>query len=148
MSLGNPLNDEDRWDWLILLRQTALSTLLTPPQQANPGQQPTNVILTCSALKRKYRDVLRIATYHHPSVLLHFVVLSADERILMERVRARKDHYMKDHMVRSQFESLEAPEADERDVLPVAAGGGEGEVGALAEGLVRGVLEVDAVVVE
>lgn len=58
----------------------------------------------------------------------------------MDRVRARKNHYMKDYMVRSQFESLEAPAADERDVLGVEAGGSSEEVRALAGRVVEGVL--------
>jgi len=58
----------------------------------------------------------------------------------MDRVRARKNHYMKDYMVRSQFESLEAPAEDEEDVLGVEAGGSSEEVRALAIGVVDGVL--------
>ena len=58
----------------------------------------------------------------------------------MDRVRARKNHYMKDYMVRSQFESLEAPAADEGDVLGVDAGGSSEEVRVLAGQVVEGVL--------
>lgn len=58
----------------------------------------------------------------------------------MDRVRARKNHYMKDYMVRSQFESLEAPAEDEGDVLGVEAGGSSEEVRALAGAVVEGVL--------
>lgn len=157
MAQGQPLTDSDRWDWLILLRETALSTLLGPPStqetpqqdpqpEAQPGPQkplPTNVLLTSSCLKRRYRDVLRIASYTHPTVQVHFLFLSASEAELMARVRGRQGHYMKDYMVRSQFESLEMPGEDEGDVLEVDAGGGEGEVGALAVGIVRRLLAED-----
>jgi len=61
----------------------------------------------------------------------------------MDRVRARKNHYMKDYMVRSQFESLEAPAEDEGDVLGVEAGGSSEEVQALAVGVVEGVMRAD-----
>lgn len=61
----------------------------------------------------------------------------------MDRVRARKNHYMKDYMVRSQFESLEAPAEDEGDVLGVEAGGSSGEVQRLARGVVEGVMRGD-----
>ena len=61
----------------------------------------------------------------------------------MDRVRARKNHYMKDYMVRSQFESLEAPAEDEGDVLGVEAGGSSEEVKALAVGVVEGVMRAD-----
>lgn len=63
----------------------------------------------------------------------------------MDRVRARKNHYMKDYMVRSQFESLETPTKDEVDVLSVDASGSSVEVQELALGVVREVLEKDAV---
>lgn len=59
----------------------------------------------------------------------------------MDRVRARKGHYMKDYMVRSQFQSLETPMQDERDVLSVDAGGTSVEVQELALVVVRQVME-------
>lgn len=136
MRAGQPLTDADRWDWLILLREEALSALLaapttTAPAAANPP--PANgVIVTCSALKRKYRDVLRVAAYHHPEVRVHFVYLQASEALLMDRVRARQGHYMKDYMVRSQFQSLETPTREEGDVLSVDASGTSVEVQKLA----------------
>lgn len=137
MANGQPLTDADRWDWLILLRETALKTLSATPNASG-------VIITCSALKRKYRDVMRIATYHDPSILVHFVFLRATEALLMDRVRARKDHYMKDYMVHSQFESLEAPLADETDVLSVDASGTSVEVQKLALAVVGKVLQQDS----
>ena len=135
MRTGQPLTDADRWDWLILLREEALSALLSPSAATN------GVIVTCSALKRKYRDVLRVASYHHPAVQVHFVFLQASEALLMDRVRARKGHYMKDYMVRSQFQSLETPTEDERDVLSVDAGGASEEVQRLAEEVVDEVMK-------
>jgi gluconokinase len=154
MARGEPLTDADRWDWLILLRDTAIATLLQPTETTTPQtttttpstppttipQPPQSVILTCSALKRKYRDILRLATLKHPHIAVHFIFLRASEALLMDRVRARKNHYMKDYMVRSQFESLEAPAEDEEDVLGVDAGGSSEEVRALAIGVVNRVL--------
>jgi len=148
MARGEPLTDADRWDWLILLREEALSTLrgtqtktsATIPSTTT-SSAPSGVIVTCSALKRKYRDVIRIASYHDPSIQVHFVFLSASEALLMDRVRARKGHYMKDYMVRSQFQSLETPMQDERDVLSVDAGGTSVEVRNLALEVVRQVME-------
>jgi gluconokinase len=155
MARGEPLTDADRWDWLILLRDEAIATLLSQPTTTTQNttqtpsttpttQTPSGVILTCSALKRKYRDILRIASLQHPSIRVHFVFLKASEALLMDRVRARKNHYMKDYMVRSQFESLEAPAADEGDVLGVEAGGSSEEVRELAVGVVEGVMREDA----
>jgi len=146
MARGEPLTDADRWDWLILLRDEAIKTLLSQQQSTTtstlPGT-PNGVIVTCSALKRKYRDILRIASLKHPSIKVHFVFLKATEALLMDRVRARKNHYMKDYMVRSQFESLEAPAEDEGDVVGVEAGGSSEEVKALAVGVVEGVMKAD-----
>ena len=136
MANGQPLTDADRWDWLILLREEAISAL---KKSTSAG-----VIVTCSALKRKYRDVIRIATYHDPTVRVHFVFLSASQALLMDRVRARKNHYMKDYMVASQFESLETPKEDEVDVLSVDASGTSLEVQELALSVVNKVLEKDA----
>lgn len=147
MTRGEALTDADRWDWLILLRDTAIATLLNPTTTktpSSPAEEPRGVILTCSALKRKYRDILRLATLQHPEIQVHFVFLRASEALLMDRVRARQNHYMKDYMVRSQFESLEAPTEDEADVLPVEAGGSSDEVKGLAVGVVEGVMGADA----
>jgi gluconokinase len=152
MARGEPLTDADRWDWLILLRDEAIKTLLsqptttttTDPTTPNNINTPSGVIVTCSALKRKYRDILRIASLKHPSIKVHFVFLKATEALLMDRVRARKNHYMKDYMVRSQFESLEAPAEDEGDVVGVEAGGTSEEVKALAVGVVEGVMGGDS----
>lgn len=143
MARGEPLTDADRWDWLILLRDEAIKTLQSQPPLTSNNNTPPGVILTCSALKRKYRDILRIASLKHPSIRVHFVFLKASEALLMDRVRARKNHYMKDYMVRSQFESLEAPAEDETDVLGVEAGGSSVEVQRLAVGVVEGVMGSD-----
>ena len=136
MANGHPLTDADRWDWLILLREQSVASL--------KSSGTSGVIVTCSALKRKYRDVIRIATYHDPSVLVHFVFLNVSEAALMDRVRARKNHYMKDYMVQSQLESLETPTDAEVDVLSVDASGTSMEVQQLALGVVSKVLEKDA----
>ena len=145
MARGEPLTDADRWDWLILLRDEAIKTLLSTSSQQQPtSNTPSGVIVTCSALKRKYRDILRIASLKPPSIKVHFVFLKATEALLMDRVRARKNHYMKDYMVRSQFESLEAPAEDEGDVVGVEAGGTSEEVKALAVGVVEGVMGADS----
>jgi gluconokinase len=144
METGIPLTDADRWDWLIQLRDEALSTLQQQQQQQQqqqhaegPAPPPAGVVVTCSALKRKYRDVLRVAAYHHPDVRVRFVFLRVDEAALVERVRARRDHYMKDFMVRSQLETLEVPGGEERDVWTVDASGTGEVVRALAREVVR-----------
>jgi gluconokinase len=124
MANGIPLTDADRWDWLISLRDAAID-ILTKPSSPETGTTadgttapPAGVIMSCSALKLKYRDVIRVAEYYNPSLRIHFVYLKADEKTLMERVNGRASHYMKGNMVHSQFEALEDP-SDEVDVLAV-----------------------------
>jgi gluconokinase len=103
MAAGIPLNDEDRWDWLILLRDQALVSL---------KEGAKGVVVTCSALKKKYRDVIRTARLYDedPNANVLFVYLRADKATLLARVRARQGHYMKDAMVESQFAALEEPD--------------------------------------
>lgn len=119
MADGIPLTDADRWDWLTQLREEAMHRL-------NQGSQ--GVVVTCSALKRKYRDVIRVAPYYSQSIRVHFVYLHATEEVLLERVGARKGHYMGANMVHSQFGILEPPSRDETDVISVDVSGAIEEV--------------------
>ncbi|TGJ86936.1 hypothetical protein E0Z10_g1822 [Xylaria hypoxylon] len=114
MANGIPLTDADRWDWLTLLREESLRQLATGAE---------GVVLTCSALKRKYRDVIRVAPYFSHDVLVHFIYLHAPESVLLERVGLRQGHYMGANMVRSQFEILEPPTAEETDVISIDVSG-------------------------
>ena len=80
MANGIPLEDGDRWDWLTLLREESLKQLASGAE---------GVVLTCSALKRKYRDVIRVAPYFTHDVQLHFIYLHAPGALLLERVGQR-----------------------------------------------------------
>lgn len=137
MSAGIPLNDEDRWDWLILLRDQALVNL----KNGSKG-----VVVTCSALKKKYRDVIRTARLYDedPDANVHFLYLRADKQTLLARVRARQGHYMKDDMVESQFAALEEPDEAEckqlKDVEIVDCKGPVEEVQVAASAVVDKVL--------
>ena len=126
MGNGTPLNDQDRWDWLIALREEALKRL----------QTSNSVIVTCSALKHKYRDVIRVANYEHPSVQVHFIYLKLDEDTLQERLANRQGHYMKLEMMRSQIAALEEPD-EEWDVLRVDVKGDQEAVSKNALEVVR-----------
>lgn len=77
--------------------------------------------MTCSALKRSYRDVIRNVS--DTDARVHFVYLKVDEDLLLERVRARQGHFMKDDMVKSQMSSLEEPSPDESDCLQINVAG-------------------------
>ena len=111
MSQDEPLTDSDRWNWLSKLREAAANLI----RQGAPG-----VVLSCSALKRKYRDVLR-AVRLREDLVLQFLYLQVSQHLLEERVRTRSNHYMKAAMVQSQLQSLENPDADELDVLIITA---------------------------
>lgn len=119
MSNGIPLTDSDRWDWLTSLRDESMRLI-------NEGQ--TGVVLTCSALKRKYRDVIRVAAYYDHHLLIHFIYLDASEELLLQRVAQRQGHYMGANMVHSQFEVLERPTKNETDVITVDVSRTLGEV--------------------
>lgn len=102
MSEGTPLNDDDREGWLGILGEQL---------QAAPG----GIALTCSALKRKYRDRLRQA-----SPGLRFVFLDLTRPAAMARVAARSAHFFSASLVDSQFAALENP-VGEPGVLRVDA---------------------------
>lgn len=94
MKRGIPLNDQDRSPWLQALQSMIDLWLLT-------GQ---NAVLACSALKSKYRHVLRC---DDPRVQLVYVQGSYE--LLFERLKHRQNHFMKENMLQSQFDTLEEP---------------------------------------
>ena len=103
MRRGLPLGDEDRAGWLDRLA-------------AELARHPAGAVLTCSALKRAYRDRLRAAA---PGLRFVHLQLSQDEAL--RRVQARGGHFYPPSLVASQFEALEDP-AGEPGVLGVEAG--------------------------
>jgi gluconokinase len=99
MAAGIALTDEWRRDWLL-----CLSDMLG---QAYVEQR--SMVLTCSALKRSYRDVLRLKT---PG--LNFVHLHGAESSLQYRMQHRQGHYMPASLLNSQLQTLEMPQPDEQ----------------------------------
>ncbi|MCO7577048.1 MULTISPECIES: gluconokinase [Pseudomonas chlororaphis group] len=94
MSAGIPLDDDDRAGWLDSLCEELRRTLAA-------GQRP---VLTCSALKRKYRERLRAAT---PG--LGFIFLELTPAVAADRVAHRPGHFMPSTLIDSQFATLESP---------------------------------------
>ena len=94
MSAGIPLNDADRQGWLERLAQETLDRL----------RLSQRVVLTCSALKRRYRDTLRSVV---PD--LGFVFLALTPEQAAQRVTHRRDHFMPASLIESQFRDLEPP---------------------------------------
>lgn len=101
MAAGVALTDDDRRDWLL-----ALAHHLKTAHDAN-----RSLVVSCSALKRSYRDVLRSA-----SANLAFVHLHGDPALLTERLAVRLDHYMPASLLTSQIETLEVPGHDEHAI--------------------------------
>lgn len=98
MASGIALTDADRREWL-----EQLSDRLA--QAARSGQ---GLVVSCSALKRVYRDLLR-----RGAPRLCFVYLAGDAALLAARTAARLDHYMPPSLLGSQLDTLEPPGADE-----------------------------------
>jgi len=96
MSAGQPLTDADRWPWL-----GAIGAHLV----AHRGQ---GCVVTCSALKRAYRDRLRAAAPE-----LRFVFLHGEVALVAARQAARQGHFMPASLVASQFATLEPPAPEE-----------------------------------
>ena len=98
MAAGTALTDADRAGWL-----AAIADQLSQAHAAGRG-----LVLSCSALKRSYRDLLRSAC---PG--LRWVHLHGQPGLLRERLQARKGHYMPSSLLDSQLATLEPPSADE-----------------------------------
>jgi gluconokinase len=91
MRRGIALNDEDRWDWLDRLAVQLRAS-------------PEDAVLTCSALKRAYRERLRAAV---PG--LRFVFMEIDPSSARARLEARSSHFFSPTLIDSQFAALESP---------------------------------------
>ena len=99
MASGTPLTDDDRAEWLDAVAATLQAT-------------PQGLVVSCSALRRRYRDRLRKAA---PDLrLLH---LHGPRALLWQRMAARQGHYMPAALLDSQLQTLEPPAADERAVV-------------------------------
>lgn len=120
MSRGEALNDDDRWPWL-----AAIGAHLA----AHRGR---GCVVTCSALKRAYRDALRQAA---PD--LRLVFLTGDPALVAARQAARQNHFMPASLVASQFATLEPPAPEEAaitlDVGPAPATLATAAINALQE---------------
>ena len=98
MAAGTPLSDEDRREWLLRLQQTIASARI----------DGLPLVLSCSALKRRYRDVLREGD---PELALLY--LDGDPQLIATRLQKRTDHFMPVGLLASQLRDLEPPGEDE-----------------------------------
>lgn len=105
MASGRPLDDEDRREWLAAIAA-----------RIDAARGTTGIVAACSALKRRYRDVL---TTGGPVLFVH---LSGSRTLMTTRLAARRGHFMPASLIDSQFTALEPPQADEWAVtLPADA---------------------------
>jgi gluconokinase len=99
MAAGIPLTDENRHGWLL-----AIASRLQDAKRAGVG-----LVVSCSALKRAYRDLLRSAS----GADVRFVHLAGSRILIAERLAQRRGHFMPAALLDSQFAILEEPSPDE-----------------------------------
>jgi len=102
MSAGVPLNDQDRKKWLIAIGQAI---------KAHEGPWP--LFFGCSALKRKYRNLIDSEAGGQEITYIH---LDGDKELIRERMKKREGHFMKAQMIESQFQDLEKLQSDEKGI--------------------------------
>jgi gluconokinase/shikimate kinase len=110
MAAGHPLTDADRGPWLAKVADWV-------DERLDAGE---NGLITCSALKRSYRDLI-----NRRGSGLMFVFLAGSKETIAARLAARHGHFMRASLLDSQFADLEEPAADEPairvDIGPPAA---------------------------
>jgi gluconokinase len=99
---GIPLTDEDRWPWL-----DAIAAWIDAARAS--GERS---VVTCSALKRAYRE--RVAGGHND---VRFVFLKGDYGVVAQRMAGRTGHYMPVALLKSQFDTLEEPQPGESPLV-------------------------------
>jgi gluconokinase len=102
MAAGIPLDDNDRQTWLLILQARIKGARL----------RETGLVLSCSSLKRRYRDLLRGGD---PDLV--FVHLAGERELIKSRMQARPNHFMPPVLLDSQFRDLEPPQHDERAIV-------------------------------
>lgn len=98
MSSGQALDDDDRFPWLEAIGQWL-------------AEHPDGAVMSCSALRYKYRDQLR---RHCPDV--EFLHLSGSPEVIAKRQASRPGHFMPASLLRSQFDTLEPLQSDEHGI--------------------------------
>jgi gluconokinase len=101
MSAGQALNDEDRAGWLLALQAQIRAARL----------RGEGLVVSCSSLKRRYRDLLRLG-----DPALRFAHLEGAKEVIAARMQARTGHYMPPSLLDSQFRDLEPLQSDEAGI--------------------------------
>ncbi|MBW8285604.1 MAG: AAA family ATPase [Rhizobium sp.] len=121
MARGTPLTDDDRWPWLDIIGAEMAASLA----------RGEGIVVSCSALKKVYRDRLRAAT----GGVLRFVYLHGSRNLLTERMGARTGHFMPPSLLDSQLATLEVPTGEPGVVTVDIDQSVEGIVGDAMRGL-------------
>ena len=101
MRAGNPLDDADRWPWLDRVAAALIA----------------EAVVSCSALKRSYRDHIR----SRAGGTVRFIHLAGSRDMLARRMSARSGHYMPVSLLDSQLQTLEPPDAAEALTIDIEA---------------------------
>jgi gluconokinase len=101
MKAGHPLTDDDRWPWLENVAEWV-------EERLDAGE---NGLITCSALKRSYRDIV-----NRRGSGVVFVFLSGSRETIAARLAVRHGHFMPPSLLESQFADLEEPTSDEPEI--------------------------------
>ena len=104
MANGIPLEDVDRLPWLTCLHDLIHDHLV----------QGEAAVFACSALKKRYRDLLR--SDNRGAIIIY---LQGERDLIQKRLQSRQGHFMKTGMLESQFEALEAPSPDEAILVDI-----------------------------
>lgn len=104
MHSGHPLSDQDRAGWLQAIHAKVKSL-------TDAGRQ---VIVSCSALKKSYRDTLRANIEQ-----ILFIYLKGSYALIHSWMMARHHHFMPAKLLKSQFDTLEEPASDEKDAITI-----------------------------
>jgi gluconokinase len=102
MHNGIPLTDEDRWPWL-----HAVGAWIDRNRRLG-----ARGVISCSALKRRYRNILI-----GDRADVRLVYLKGDEELIARRIATRHEHFMPQSLLHSQFEALEEPGPDENPII-------------------------------
>ncbi|KAF8971219.1 P-loop containing nucleoside triphosphate hydrolase protein [Flammula alnicola] len=152
MAAGFPLDDTDREPWLELIRITAEQKVVEEQANEAKGGHPCHgVVISCSALKKYYREILsgtrkpasketqRLPEHlepANPSALpTFFVFIDGKREVLMDRMTKRTGHFMKASMLDSQLSTLEKPTGEEGVVVVSVEDSTEEQVRVAREGL-------------
>jgi gluconokinase len=125
MHAGHPLTDADRRPWL--------RTIAAWMDERTARHE--SAVVTCSALKRSYRDLLLSG---RPEAQMIFLAANRDE--IAQRLAARHGHFFPAQLAASQFNDLEPPQPDERAVTVLPAGGLEATADAIIKLIPPGVI--------